>query len=141
MKIAIIILWISLLSKSILFVQVWIGKRKNYNKKMPSFRKANFDCYVFRDNYALSTLPERRQWVQTYTSSTPPVGVLTLTFWTLGAQLRLVFLLLWLTAFPLILPFPHTLQTLDITVPPNLNDWYCIKYVWILQPICTKFTF
>ena len=43
-------------------------------------------------NYALSILLERRQRVHTYTSLTPPVGVLTFTFWTLGAQLRLVFL-------------------------------------------------
>lgn len=90
---------------------------KLYNKKTPSFvGRLTLICYIYITdrNYARSTLPERRQRVQTYWSSTPPVGVLTLTFWTLGAQLRLVFLLLWLTAFPLILPFPHTLQTLDI---------------------------
>ena len=75
---------------------------------------------IFVENfrYARSTLPlrvaERRQRVQTYTSLVLPFSVLTLIFCTLGAQLRLVFLLLWLTAFPLILPLPHTLHTLDI---------------------------
>jgi hypothetical protein len=57
------------------------------------------------------------QRVQTYLFSVPPLCVLTLTFWTLGDQLRLVFLWLWLTKFPLIFPFPQTEQTLDIFIP------------------------
>ena len=47
-------------------------------KKSPS--KMTGRVMTSDDVYALSILPERRQRVHTYTSSVPPVVVLTLTF-------------------------------------------------------------
>ena len=41
---------------------------------------------------------------------------MTLTRCTLGAQIRLVFLLEWLTRLPLIAPLPHTSQNLPISL-------------------------
>lgn len=49
---------------------------------------------------------------------------MTLTRCTLGAQIRLVLLLEWLTRFPLIAPFPHTSQNLPICYTSLPNRLY-----------------
>ena len=66
-------------------------------------------------DYARSTLPERRQRVHTFIFLGVPL-TMTLTRCTLGAQIRLVFLLEWLTRLPLIAPLPHTSQNLPISL-------------------------
>ena len=55
------------------FRQYYLGKKE---KARPRTGKVSKNDEV----YALSIFPERRQRVHTYTSSTPPVVVLTLTF-------------------------------------------------------------
>ena len=62
----------------------------------------------------LFTAPFLKHLVQTYCLDTVPFSSTTETFWIFAFQWVGALRLLWLTVLPLILPFPQTLQTLDI---------------------------
>lgn len=85
------------------------GKVKGENKKAQG--TALFILSLF--NQTRSTLPERRQRVQTRIVRGLP-SIITRARWRLGTQVRRVFRWEWLTWFPAWLPFWQMAHTLDM---------------------------
>ena len=103
--------------------------RRKIKQAVESFDSAAcFMIYQFgfscRNQMARSTLPERRQRVQTLTCFVSPFTIAR-TRWIFGFHLRFVFRCEWLTFMPDISPFAQISQTLAMGTPPLRRRKLC----------------
>ena len=113
-------------------------------KTKPGINSIPGICFAALNRYTLrSTLPERRQRVQTFSFCGEPFTN-ACTVSTLGAQPRLVLRLEWLTLLPDITPLLHTSQYLPMlsTSLPNTSNDSSLKHAYSITfglPLQRKF--